>query len=55
MIETESFLLPLFHELRKQGVPLGISEYLLALKSIREGIGIEDIDRLERFFKITLG
>ena len=52
MIETESFLLPLFHELRKQGVPLGISEYLLALKSIREGIGIEDIDRLERFLKL---
>jgi uncharacterized protein with von Willebrand factor type A (vWA) domain len=52
MIETESFLLPLFLELRKQGVPLGISEYLLALKSIREGIGIEDIDRLERFLKL---
>lgn len=52
MIETESFLLPLFQELRKQGVPLGISEYLLALKSIREGIGIEDIDRLERFLKL---
>ena len=52
MIETESFLLPLFQELKKQGVPLGISEYLLALKSIREGIGIEDIDRLERFLKL---
>ncbi|MDJ0799098.1 MAG: hypothetical protein QNJ51_20140 [Calothrix sp. MO_167.B12] len=52
MIETESFLLPLFQELRKQGIPLGISEYLLALKSIQEGIGIEDIDRLERFLKL---
>lgn len=52
MSETESFLLPLFQELRKQGIPLGISEYLLALKSIREGIGIEDIDRLERFLKL---
>jgi uncharacterized protein len=52
MIETESFLLPLFQELRKQGVSLGIPEYLLAIKSIREGIGIEDINRLERFLKL---
>lgn len=52
MIETESFLLPLFQELRKQGVPLGISEYLLALKTIREGIGIEDINRLQRLLKL---
>ncbi|KST66731.1 VWA domain-containing protein [Mastigocoleus testarum] len=52
MTKTESFLLPLFQELQKQGIPLGMSEYLLALKSIREGIGIEDIDRLERFLKL---
>lgn len=52
MSKPESILLPLFKELQKQGIPLGISEYLLAIKTIREGIGIEDIDRLERFLKL---
>ena len=52
MNKTESILLPLFRELQKQGIPLGISEYLLAIKTIREGEGIEDIDRLERFLKL---
>ena len=50
--ESESFLLALFKELRKQGIPLGISEYTLAIKTIREGIGIEDIARLERFLRL---
>lgn len=52
MSEPESILLPLFRELQKQGIPLGISEYLLAIETIREGIGIDDIDRLERFLKL---
>jgi uncharacterized protein with von Willebrand factor type A (vWA) domain len=52
MAELDSFLLPLFNDLRKQGLPLGVSEYLLAIKTIREGVGLEDIERLERFLRL---
>ncbi|MFB2877753.1 VWA domain-containing protein [Floridanema aerugineum] len=52
MIEFESFLLLLFNDLRKQGIPLGISDYLLATKAVREGVGLEDVERLKRFLRL---
>jgi uncharacterized protein with von Willebrand factor type A (vWA) domain len=52
MIKIESFLSLLFNDLRKQGMPLGVSEYLLATKAVREGVGLEDVERLERFLRL---
>jgi uncharacterized protein with von Willebrand factor type A (vWA) domain len=43
MSEQDALLWPIFHELRKQGLPIGIPEYLLAVKTLREGIGLENI------------
>lgn len=52
MIEFDSFLSLLFNALRNQGLPLGVSEYLLATKAVREGVGLEDVERLERFLRL---
>ncbi|MBA3534750.1 MAG: VWA domain-containing protein [Ardenticatenales bacterium] len=52
MGDADTLLLPLFEHLRRHGVPLGVSEYLLAVKSIREGIGVEDLDSLRRFCRL---
>lgn len=49
IIESETLLLPLFDKLRKQNIPLGISEFLLAIKMIKARIGLEDIERVKRF------
>ena len=42
MPEVSSLLFPIFNWLRKQGVPLGISDYLLAINMLRSGNGIKD-------------
>ena len=47
--EAEILLFPLFNKLRKEAIPLGISDYLLAIKTIKERIGLEDSERLQRF------
>jgi uncharacterized protein with von Willebrand factor type A (vWA) domain len=41
-------LLSLFKELRKWGLPLGVEEYMLALRSLQAGFGIGDRNSLER-------
>ncbi|MEG4008239.1 hypothetical protein QUA41_28185 [Microcoleus sp. Pol11C1] len=41
-------LLILFKELRKWGLPLGVEEYMLALRSLQAGFGIGDRNSLER-------
>lgn len=48
----ETFLLNVFNYLRRNGVPLGISEYLLALQTIRECIGVEDLEQLRRVCRL---
>ena len=48
MTKTEPLLYPLFDFLRRHGVPLGISEYLVVIKTVREGIGVADADHLRR-------
>ncbi|WP_341731824.1 hypothetical protein [Microcoleus sp. EPA2] len=41
-------LLSLFKELRKWGFPLGVEEYMLAVRSLQAGFGIGDRNSLER-------
>jgi uncharacterized protein len=46
--DYEVLLLPLFEDLRSKGLPLGLPEYLLAVQTLREGIGLEDAEALRR-------
>lgn len=52
IIESETLFLPLFNQLRKENIPIGISEYLLAIKTIQKRIELEDIERLQRFLSL---
>ncbi len=45
----DRLLYPLFDALRKEGAPLGVSEYVEAVAAIREGYALEDPDRLLGF------
>lgn len=42
MTKLDSSLFQIFERLRKQGVPLGVSDYLEAIETIQAGIGLED-------------
>ncbi|MGK7876011.1 MAG: VWA domain-containing protein [Xenococcaceae cyanobacterium] len=42
MAELDSLLFQVFERLRRQGVPLGVSDYLEAIETIQAGIGLED-------------
>jgi len=42
MAELDSLLFQVFEELRRQGVPLGVSDYLEAIETIQAGVGLED-------------
>jgi len=42
MAELDSSLFQVFERLRKQGVPLGVSDYLEAIETIQAGVGLED-------------
>ncbi|NER07029.1 MAG: hypothetical protein F6K17_32825, partial [Okeania sp. SIO3C4] len=48
IVESETLFLPLFNKLRQEDVPVGISEYLLAIKTIQSRAGLQDIERLKR-------
>jgi len=52
MAEIDSLLFPIFNELRKQGVPLGVQDYLLAIKTMRTGIGLESPDAFKRLCSV---
>ncbi len=52
IVEYESWLLPLFNKLRKEDIPVGISEYLIAIKTIHSKIGLKDIERIKRFLSL---
>ncbi|NEQ38130.1 MAG: hypothetical protein F6K40_18415 [Okeania sp. SIO3I5] len=49
IVESEALFLPLFNRLRQEDFPVGISEYLLAIKTIQSQVGLQDIERLKRF------
>lgn len=46
MNDLDSLLYPLFDYLHRAAVPIGVGDYLLALKTLRAGQGIESLDRL---------
>ncbi|ABG50725.1 conserved hypothetical protein [Trichodesmium erythraeum IMS101] len=48
IVEFETILLPLFNRLRQKDIPVGISEYLLAIKMIQSRGAWQDIERLKR-------
>lgn len=48
---SDSLLLPLFDYLRRHGVPLGVSEYLLVAKALREGM-LQDSRELHGFCRL---
>ena len=48
IVEFETILLPLFNRLRQKDIPVGISEYLLAIKMIQCRGAWQDIERLKR-------
>jgi uncharacterized protein len=52
MAKLDSLLFPVFDALRKQGVPLGVSDYLLAVKTIRSGFGLEDAARFKELCRL---
>ncbi|QTA82860.1 Uncharacterized protein dnl_52450 [Desulfonema limicola] len=48
MIDFDSLLYPVFDELRRHGIPLGVSEYMAALQAVMAGKGLEDPEKLKR-------
>ena len=42
MAELDSLLFQVFERLRRQGVPLGVSDYLEVIETIQTGVGLED-------------
>ena len=40
---SNSVLFQFFRKLYQQGLPLGASDYLLALEAMRSGAGLEDL------------
>jgi len=52
MVALESFLLSLFDYLRHQGMPLGVSEYELAVRYLHNRLGGDDLDKLRRFCRL---
>jgi hypothetical protein len=52
MISYDTLLFPIFDSLRRQGVPLGVSEYLAVIKTLREGVGLENVDQCRRLCRL---
>ena len=48
MVNYETLLLPLFYELRKWGMPLGVPDYLLAIEALHARMGLTDTLSLKR-------
>lgn len=47
MIELNSLLFQVFERLRRQGVPLGVSDYLEVIEAIQAGLGLETFSSLK--------
>jgi uncharacterized protein with von Willebrand factor type A (vWA) domain len=52
MPDDLSRLFLVFDDLRQQGVPLGVPEYMLALRTIGEGVGSDDVTSLKRVCRL---
>src|SRR5579883_1253167 len=49
---SDSVLFSFFRKLYRQGIPLGASDYLLALEAMRSGSGLEDLEQLKRLLRL---
>ena len=52
MSTIDSLLLALFHRLRQGGVPLGVGEYLLAVRTLRAGYGLDRPEHLRSICRL---
>jgi uncharacterized protein with von Willebrand factor type A (vWA) domain len=48
LIDYDVLLLPVFQEMRRLGAELSLSDYLLAIQTLRSGIGLENAAMLEQ-------
>ena len=48
MTNYDTLLLPMFHELRREGMPLGVSDYIFIIEALHQGMGLEDASSLKR-------
>jgi hypothetical protein len=53
MLTDDLTLFPVFESLRKQGVPLGISEYLAVVEVLRQGYGENQPEKVERLCRLV--
>jgi len=44
----EPLIFKVFDYMRRNGAPVGVSDYLLAVKVLRSGLGLEDVESLKR-------
>lgn len=47
MPKLDALLFQVFERLRRSGVPLGVSDYMLAIETIQAGVGLEDAARFK--------
>ncbi|MDZ8186525.1 MAG: VWA domain-containing protein [Nostoc sp. ChiSLP02] len=52
MAKLDFLLLQVFERLRKQGVPLGVSDYLTVIEAMQSGVGLEDPDSFKGLFRL---
>ena len=52
MVEQHSILFPVLEKLRQQGVPLGASDYLLALEALQAGLGLESLEQCKQLCRL---
>jgi uncharacterized protein with von Willebrand factor type A (vWA) domain len=52
MAELDTSLFQVFQRLCRNGVPLGVSDYLEAIETIRGGMGLEDNDRFKELLHL---
>lgn len=52
MTSYDRLLYPVFEHLRRHGVPIGVSEYLDVVASVRQGVGLESVGHLRRFCRL---
>jgi uncharacterized protein with von Willebrand factor type A (vWA) domain len=52
MVDLDTSLFQVFERLRRNGIPLGVSDYLEAIETIRGGMGLEGNDRFKELLRL---
>lgn len=52
MVELDSLIFPVFERLRRQGVPVGVSEYITAIETIQTKVGLENTARVKELCRL---